>query len=457
MLMSLYSAISGLQAFQQQLDVIGNNVANVNTVGYKEQTVSFSDLLSQTISGATGANSATNTGGVNALQVGMGVSVSAISTDMTTGSTQSTGNTNDVAISGNGFFIVQGGTSGTYQFTRSGDFSIDEAGNLTVNGYQVCGWQSYTTDSDGEAVFNTQKTVEPLNLYSDSVNGNKETIDPQQTTGASLTGTLSPSDTASGEALNDIYAGTATTLPDEPSATATVTAYDAQGNSYDIQVKMYKCYTDTTQNITSYYWAADPSDAANLALTNASGYIEFDSNGNMITTDATNYNTAPTITLAPQGNYAGSAAFDVTLDFSDISYYTSSTTGIAVSSCDGYAGGYLEDYAIGSDGVITGIYSNDQKKVLGMIALAVFSNPSGLAKIGDNLYITTANSGSFTGGVAAGSGGTSALTAGALELSNVDLTTQLSEMMIAQRAYQANSKVITTTDDMLDTLLSLIR
>ncbi|TCL57886.1 flagellar hook protein FlgE [Hydrogenispora ethanolica] len=454
MMTSMYSGVSGLKAQQQKLNVIGNNIANVNTAGYKAQTVSFSDLLSQTLSSATGANATTNTGGTNPIQVGLGVSVAAVTTNMSVGSTQSTGNYTDVAIGGDGFFIVQGGSVGEYQFTRAGNFGVDEEGNLVVNGYKVCGWEEYSVDSDGNYVFNTQQDVEPLNLFSDSTNGNKQIIAPQATTAASITGSLDPAEDANGTALNTITIP----LPDTASASTTMTVYDALGNSYEVKANLYKCYTDETTNTTSYYWTVDSTDTSALAVSGASGYIEFDSSGKIVTTDTTNYDTNPTITLTPQGSNAGAAAFEVSLDFSKISYYSSSTgSGISVASVDGYESGDLQDITIGSDGVIYGVYSNDQTQPLGMIALAVFSNSSGLEKIGDNLYTTTANSGDFTGGVAAGTSGSGTLSTGTLEMSNVDLSEQFSEMMITQRAYQANSKVITTTDNILEVLVNLIR
>ncbi|HEX2954902.1 MAG TPA: flagellar hook-basal body complex protein [Bacillota bacterium] len=278
---------------------------------------------------------------------------------------------------------------------------------------------------------------------------------PSVTTAASLTGNLDPSKSANGTGLNTIDT---TALPATPSGSATMTVYDTQGNDYDIQVKLYKCYTDDTTNTTSYYWQADPTDTANLSLSSNSGFIEFNSSGKIITTDSTNYNTNPMLTLTPQGNYSGSAAFNVSLDLSDISYYTSSSnSGISVGNVNGYAAGELQDFSIGADGVITGVYSNDQTQPLGMLALATFNNPSGLEKIGNNLYAATVNSGGFTGGVAAGSGGSGSLSSGTLEMSNVDLSDSLSEMMIAQRAYQANSKIITTTDSMLETVINMIR
>jgi flagellar hook protein FlgE len=463
MMTSLYSAVSGLKAQQRKLDVIGNNIANVNTAGYKGQSVSFSDLLSQTISGATGGSRDTNRGGTNPKQIGLGVSISAITTNMSNGSTMSTGNSSDVAIGGGGFFIVQGGTVGEYQFTRAGSFGVDASGNLTVDGYKVCGWQRYTIDANGNYVYNTQQDVEPINIFSDSYNGNKRVIAPSATTAATLTGNLDPSvaaqSNATTPALHDIGDPTLLTDSDE---TATITVYDAQGNSYDVQVKLYKCHTngaaDTPANTTSYYWGAVSSDTSALTVTaGLNGYIRFDSSGKIVTGD-TNFPTNPSITLTPQGTYAGAPAFSVSLDFTAISYYTSSSSSSGVTSnANGYTSGELEDYTIGSDGVIYGVYSNDQTQPLGMLGLADFNNPAGLQKIGNNLYVPTANSGEFTGAIAAGTGGTGTLTTGALEMSNVDLSEQFSEMMITQRAYQANSKIISTTDNILETLVNMVR
>lgn len=455
MMMSMYSGVSGLRAQQSKLDVIGNNIANVNTVGYKQQNVSFSDLLSQTLSGATAASSTTGKGGTNPLQVGLGVAVASTDTLMTTGSSQSTGNSTDVAIGGNGFFIVKGGTVGEYQFTRAGNFGVDESGNLTVGGMTVCGWLDYggAAQSDGTYEYNTQKEVEPLNLFSDSYNGNKKIIAPKATTAATLTGNLDPSKTAQGSALDNIGSNYTADV------TTTMTVYDAQGNSYDVQIKFSKCFVDSTTDpnnpVTSWYWEAD-SSSSNLSAS-GSGYIKFDANGKIVA-DSGTFNTNPTITLTPTDNTASAAAFNVSLDLTGIStYQSSSTSGVSVSQIDGYEAGELQDFTIGSDGLITGVYSNGQTQPLGMIALATFANPAGLEKIGSNLYVTTANSGAFTGGVVPGSGGTGTLSSGTLEMSNVDLAQQFSEMMITQRAYQANSKVISTADDMLETLVNLVR
>lgn len=571
---AMYSGVSGLKSQQTRLDVIGNNIANISTTGYKSQSVSFSDLLSQTLSGATAPSTSTSRGGTNAQQVGLGVNVAAISTNMDTGSTESTGSDMDVSIGGSGFFIVQGGGTGTYQFTRAGNFGVDTNGNLTVNGLTVCGWESYTTGTDGTYTYDTQKTVEPINLFLDSTNGNKKVIAPEASSTATISGTLSPTEDAQGTALNAISASHTT------DSTSTMTVYDAEGNSYDAQVKYTKCYTDATTtasagtdtgsvalsgsaltvastantiNIsvdggtgvdvtlpastyasasdyvsalntaiqastlgssvtasvdssnhlvftsattgasssvsvtsgssndglsamvgtgtavtgtaahtgsgnTSWYWEVASSDSNLTVGTPSSGYIEFDSTGKLVTTDTTNYNTTPSVTLTPAAS-VGAAAFTVQLNMAGLSSYTttSSTTSSVTATANGYASGELQDVSIGSDGIITGSYSNGQKQPLAMLALATFTNPEGLEKIGSNLYTTTVNSGSFTGGVAAGTSGTGTLSSGTLEGSNVDLAQEFSNMMITQRAYQANSKIITTSDEMMQTLIELKR
>ena len=566
---AMYTSVSGLKAQGTRLDVIANNISNISTMGYKSQSVSFSDLLSQTLSSATAPSTATNRGGTNAQQVGLGVNVAAINTNMDVGSTETTGSDMDVSIGGDGFFIVQGGGTGTYQFTQAGNFGVDTNGNLTVNGLTVCGWEAYTKNTDGTYTYDTQKTVAPLNLFSDTTNGNKKVIAPSATETATLSGTLDPTSAAQGTALKTINA---THTSD---STSTMTVYDPQGNSYDVQVKLTKCYTDAnhgvtqtgsialdgTQDITtsnntlniavdgnaaetitltsgtniaaatlladvqtqisnntnlkgkvtasldstnhlvftsvstggssavaltgnamtdstsvigtptagavyttgsgntSWYWEAVPSDSTLSVGTPASGYVEFNSSGKLVTTDA-NYSTTPSVTLTPASSI-GAAAFDVKLDLSGLSSYATTTTTSSGSSvtatADGYASGELQDVSIGSDGIITGSYSNGQKQPLAMLALANFTNAEGLEKIGSNLYTTTVNSGTFTGGVAAGTAGTGKLSSGTLEGSNVDLAQEFSNMMITQRAYQANSKIITTSDEMMETLINLKR
>lgn len=452
---AMYSGVSGLKSQQTKLDVIGNNIANINTSGYKSQRVSFSDVLSQTMSSASAPSSASNRGGTNPMQIGLGVTVGAIDTNMSTGSTESTGNSLDVSIGGDGFFIVKGGSSSDYQFTRAGNFGVDSTGNLTVNGLKVCGWEEYTANTDGTYTYNTQKSVEPINLFSDSYNGNKKVIAPKATSTATLTGNLDPTATANGTAISTIG-----TVPSTADSTTTMTVYDTEGNSYDVKVNLYKCYTDTdssssTYGDTSWYWQVD-SSSSNLSVASpSSGYLLFDSNGKLVTGNSS-FSATPSVTLTP-GSTVGSGAFTVNLDLSGISTYTSSSTSSVTATNNGYKAGSLQGISIGSDGVITGTYDNGQKQPLAKLSLANFTNPSGLEKIGENLYTTSTNSGNFTGGVEVGTNGTGTISSGTLEGSNVDLAAEFSDMMITQRAYQANSKIITTSDQMMETLISMVR
>jgi flagellar hook protein FlgE len=556
MMTAFFSGVSGLKAQQTSLDVIGNNISNVSTTGYKSQRVSFSDLLSQTISGAS--SSTATKGGTNAKQIGLGVSVGSIDTLMTVGSTQSTGVSTDVSISGDGFFIVSGGSSGEYQFTRAGNFDVDEDGNMTVGGYKVCGWQEYTVDADGNYVYNTDKAVDAINLYSDSYNGNKKIIAAEATTAATFAGNLDPSKSVvAGATLYNI--GDTSNLTFDQ--TSTITVYDAQGNNYDIAVNWKKCAIDSSTNQTSWYWEASSTDG--MSISPASGYIVLNADGTVaennstaistntipaastIDTTATNTtgyansniaasagltagsytitvaaaasgtagsyditltdadgttytvtdstdgaatfttasgtvtlsapttiaegsttfaytaestssytkDTTPALTLTPTNGSV--AAFDVNMDFSNLLSYTSSSTSKVTGTPNGYEAGELQSVGISSDGTIVGTYSNGQTQSLAKIALATFTNPEGLEKIGSNLYAVSANSGNYTT-VVAGSGGSGSLSSGTLEMSNVDLAEQFSNMMISQRAYQANSKVISTADEMLQSLINMI-
>ncbi len=524
MMSAFFSAVSGLKSQTTNLNVIANNISNVNTTGYKSQSVSFSDLLSQTISAASGSTA--TSGGTNPVQIGLGVGVTATNTNMTSGSVQSTGIATDVAISGKGFFVVSNGSDGSYLYTRNGQMSIDEEGNLTINGYKVCGWT--TADADGNII--TTGNVDTINLYE----GNKKSMAAAMTTEADFSGTLNSSKTAHGTGLSAIG-----TVPDTADGTSSMTVYDAQGNAYSVTVNWYKCYVDASDAdnpITSWYYEASSSDAT---ITPASGYVAFDKNGKLVDTttattlsdagttgysaasasynapagtyslevtgtgspytltltdpagntytatstdgsatfdlgtgtftltapatltagtatftvaaDTTTFTATPTLTVTPAGT-VGTAAFAVACDLSDIT--TSNSTAGVTATPDGYAAGTLSGIAIEADGTIVGTYSNGQTQDLAAIALAVFTNDEGLAKTGDNMYAATSNSGAVSYYVA-GQGSTSSLSTGCLEMSNVDLAQEFSNMMIAQRAYQANSKVITAADEMLQSLISM--
>jgi flagellar hook protein FlgE len=448
----LFSGVSGLRAHQQKMDVIGNNIANVNTVGFKSSRVTFSDIFNQTLSGATAPDSTTGRGGINPMQVGLGVGVSSIDTITTRGSTETTGSQTDLAIDGNGLFIVRQGNSGSYLFTRAGNFTLDKSGNLvTSDGLNVYGWMDYGQEqqADGSYVFDTDKDVEPLNLFSDAYNKNKKVLAAKETGNAVFAGSLDSGEDAVGAALNDI----ADTTDLESQYSTTMTVYDALGNTYEVEVSFTKCYVDSTTDadnpVTSWYWEIQDDSGAG----STGGYIKFDSEGNIITDDS-DYSITPEVEFSPDSS--GASPFTVSIDFSNLTM-TNDDSSVEASSVDGYASGTLEDFSIGADGIIMGVYSNGKQQPLGMVALAKFDNPAGLSKLGSNNYVATANSGDFVNGVMAGDDGSGMLSAGSLEMSNVDLSYEFSQMIITQRGYQANSRIITTADEMLQELVNLKR
>ena len=421
MMMSMYSAVSGLKSQQTKLNVIGNNIANINTVGYKSQKVGFSDLLSQNISSASGASG--NMGGTNAKQIGLGTQVSSIEMVMNPGSSQYTGSDTDVALGGEGFFIVQGSNPADRKYTRAGNFGVDTAGNLVVNGMKVCGYEPGTTGP-----------LTALNIFNDSIlgTGKKYTLDQTPTTKASLMGNLDNSKST-------------TASPTE--VTSTLTVFDSLGISHEV--------TMTFKNNTpapSLSWTATAA-IGGTAVTVTPATVTFDANGKM-TAPASPYELSLSVPITG----GATTPQTVTVGLSGISGAASSTgtSSIRVSDIDGYAKGTLTDFSIGADGVITGSYSNGQKKSLGQLVEATFNNPAGLEKIGDNLYDRTMNSGEPNPAIP-GSGQAAKLTTGALEMSNVDLANEFSEMMITQRAYQANSKIITTSDTLMETLINMSR
>ncbi|ABN51712.1 MAG TPA: flagellar hook protein FlgE [Hungateiclostridium thermocellum] len=440
MMRSMFSGVSGLQAHQTKMDVIGNNVANVNTVGFKSSRVTFQEVFSQTLKGASSPDPTTGRGGTNPMQVGLGLGVATIDTLMTRGSVQRTDNPTDLAIEGDGFFIVKGGSSDTFKFTRAGNFGIDRLGNLvTGSGLNVYGWQSYTKLPDGTYKFDTESQIEPINLYSDDVNKNKRMIAAKATTYAIFEGNL--------DASYSIYSSAASGTSSNNRFTMPVTVYDSLGNSYKINISFWK--TDVTGGVTTWTWQVDSGNG--VTASGATGTILFDDQGQVIESSAV----TPSITIIPDSS-VGSQNINVKLDFSRLTMYAADSSAKA-TNVDGYPAGSLVTFSIGSDGMIMGIYSNGQQQPLGLIALASFDNPAGLEKVGENMYIPTSNSGEFKKGVKAGTEGVGTLSPGTLEMSNVDLSKEFTEMIITQRGFQANSRIITTSDEMLQELVNLKR
>jgi len=449
MMSALYTGVSALSSNQVKIDVISNNIANANTVGYKYQTVSFSDVLYQQVNGATAPSS--TTGGIDPKQVGLGVTVASMSTVNTMGSLQYTGNSTDMAISGDGYFVVVT-PEGEYNFTRAGNFGVDSSGNLvTDEGYQVCGWQDVTVQSDGSYVFTTTSEPQPLNIY--TLNGqSSNTIAPNVTTEANLSGNLDASSEMNGIAMNDI--GTALASEDVTADyVIPLSVNDNLGGEHQVNMEYYKCFSE--ENVdgdveTSFYWQTVDEEGNVLE----DGYIKFDANGQPILDDV-DYPTSSTITLDP-GSSTGTSPFTFDMDFSSLTMYGSESN-IQPVYVDGNSAGELMDFSIDANGVIMGVYSNGEQNPLGVLSLANFANPSGLEKTGSNLYAATANSGDFTTGNPPGTGGTGQLSVGTLEMSNVDLSKEYSELILAQRGYQASSTIISTVDELLQELINLKR
>lgn len=438
MMRSLYAGVAGLKAHQTKMDVIGNNIANVNTVGYKSQSVTFSDVLYQTTQSATGANAETGKGGTNAKQIGLGSTVSSITTKVSEpGGTQSTNNPFDLMINGDSMFVVS--NAGTNYFTKAGNFTVDSAGNLvTSQGYSVMGWDA---DDDG----NIQKTnVTPIELYTPA----NMYASPIATTANSVSGNINKED---------------------ESLTATGGSISVNATFYDTLGYKYQATVSITQNSEYNYTVAvtgvtvEGKDAG-LTATQLASLI--DTSANTIEfNDATGAISTPTdgiITLNTSGLGINSLASDVTVDFSEVTCLGKDTSlvverGDADGLNGGRAVGTMSGLGIGTDGKIVATYDNGEQRVIAQIAVANFTNLSGLEKVGDNLFAATLNSGEFDGiGDDITSNGGSFST-GVLEMSNVDLSSEFTEMITTQRGFQANSRIITVSDTMLEELINLKR
>lgn len=568
MIRSLYSGVAGLKTHQTRMDVIGNNIANVNTTAYKSSSMTFSELMSQTTQKASGANATTGVGGTNAKQIGLGVKAGAINTAITTqGSSQSTGNPFDIMITGGNFFVVSNGSENF--FTRDGSFYVDGAGNLamTSTGYNVMGWGVDETTGNIK-----QDTVTALRIMSAA----NMTYPPEATTKANISGILDENDkdvtSANGKTVNlnffDArgYSYTAKFTFKQSGGDKTNEysmelnkILDSTGAEIDISKLKFgnrsqqKMETKVTLNTDAYKWdgkvlktkdgttevanladifkadgslitpaddaAAQKQQKALDAIAKAYGYEgstdEFlnlyitstankdkqltiqDLLGNMMAGKTTDVLPADGSAITMEGRYfegttvvfnkdtgklesvGGSttnlnvnAAFsalggnfsDVTIDLSECTNYDNkgtSTIGATSGDLDGLGTGRRLGDMIGvsiqKDGMIYASYDNGMTKLLGQIATAAFANASGLEKEGDNLYSATLNSGEFDGiGVDITAGG-GYMSTGQLEMSNVDLSSEFTEMITTQRGFQANSRIITVSDTLLEELTNLKR
>lgn len=457
---SMFSGVSGLKSHQTRMDVIGNNIANVNTVAFKSSRVTFQEIFSQTLKGAGSPDMTTNKAGTNPMQAGLGLGIGSVDTIMTRGSVERTDNPTDISIEGEGFFIVKNGNFGTPMFTRAGNFGVDELGNLHLNGMNVQGWMDYDIDTKE---FNSEGELVGINLFKGGPIENKRIIPPAQTTNIEITGNLF-SEAFSLSDYNNAIDPDITIPTDVSSARAAIlalenekegatfrvpfTVYDKLGNSHDLKLSFIKNSVQTvgTPPTAQTKWNVfvDSGSTDDTAF----GEIVFGEKGKFVSSTLTN--------IIVDNPTDGTDPFSVELDLSRLSSYSADFS--AKGDVNGYSTGNISTFNIGPDGVITGIYSNGQQQPLGMIALASFPNPGGLLKAGENLYTPSTNSGEFVNkGQKPGSLGVGMLNPGTLEMSNVDLSREFTDMIITQRGFQANSRIITTSDEMLQELVNLKR
>lgn len=469
MMRSLYAGVSGLQNHQTRMDTIGNNVSNVNTTGFKKGRVQFQDMISQTLQGA--ARPREEVGGVNPKQVGLGMQIASIDTIHTQGSLQSTGVKSDLAIEGAGFFVLRDGDQELY--TRDGSFSIDEEGMLVnpANGMRVQGWQAQNVD--GETIINTSESVQDLNIPVGSKDPAQETTEVFLASNLNKNTPLIPEDATDAE----IQEGTWTVEYD---------IYDSYGNTHTLSVDWTR--VDGEANRWQANVQIDPEQDVQPDQAVAVGDVD-SADDQTFLVDFANDGTIQQVSnaqggLVDEGELGVDVTFEVpdsqvpidegtglptgpqtqtfTLNLGERGAFVDSMTQYASESStkvfeqNGYGMGYLEDYRIDQSGVITGIFSNGTTRELGQVALASFTNPGGLEKSGENNYVETNNSG-LADIAASGIAGKGQILSGSLEMSNVDLAEQFTDMITTQRGFQANSRTITTSDQMLQELLQLKR
>ncbi|WP_294153427.1 flagellar hook protein FlgE [uncultured Selenomonas sp.] len=507
MMRSLFSGVSGLKSHQTRMDVIGNNIANVNTTGFKSSRTTFADTLSQTLTGASSPQE--NLGGTNPKQIGLGVGVASVDLLFTDGSVQSTGKNTDLCLSGNGLFVVKQGSQ-TY-YTRDGAFAFDADGNyvLPSSGLYVQGWMA----KDGVLASNgaitnitipsgksmAAKATEKV-TYTGNINAAAPTIlsmtqvdntvTPAQTT---TTSTAKASYTAEAKKPVTIKmsdgnsvtqtSGTYTVGYSNP-VTTTVKFYDELGNAHNVPLYFTKTATSSTAgntwtvsvlpDISKNSTTITEADGSTTTVTMASTALQFSTEGKLLSGSS-----SPSLTLTngagpwtSAGSTSGtgtgtgtggtgtgtglgsSTGVDVsTISFDTLTQYSGSST--VNGTADGNAAGTLSSVSVDSSGIITGTYTNGVRQKEAQVAVAQFTNASGLTKTGNSLYQESNNSGTANVKTASDLGCT--ITPSALEMSNVDVANEFSDMIITQRGFQSNSKIITVGDEMLETLINMKR
>ncbi|MCX8029278.1 MAG: flagellar hook protein FlgE [Brevinematales bacterium] len=451
MMRSLYSGVSGLVNHQVRMDVLGNNISNVNTYGFKRERVTFQDIISQMVEAS--AKPTDERGGINSKQIGLGMTVASIDKIMTQGSIQTTGINTDLSIAGEGFFVLKKGDQLFY--SRAGNFYIDKNGTLVnSSGFKVQGWKAQKLET-GEIIINPSGQIEDLVIprgakspaaattvvkYRSNLDGRTPVLTPQSS------------------------------LLDREKYThkTSVDIFDSYGNRY----RMFIDFVRTDLNT----WVATVNVENSSGVVVSVGEEKVDNN-NQFTIVFDNKGTLRSISdnsVNPTVMDSGTLMANVSFTLPDgtrqtvkvelgvvgsiensITQFSSPSTA-SVYDQDGHAMGYLESFKIDSSGTIIGVFTNGLQEPLGQVALAGFTNPQGLEKVGENLYIETMNSG-LADISPAEIKGKGKIYSGALEMSNVDLSDAFVDMIVTQRGFQANSRTITTTDQMLQEILNLKR
>ena len=460
MMPALYSGVSGLRNHSTRMNVVSNNISNVNTYGFKYGRVSFEDMLSMDLSGASAPND--TKGGVNPKQFGLGMMVASIDNIFSQGSLQQTGKTTDLAVTGEGFFVMKKGEE-TF-FTRAGNFDLDRDGTLLqpANGVKVQGWMAQT-DAQGQTRIDSTGTANDITIPVYSKLPAKQTGNVFYRSNLDLqTPVMAPGSTPEQIAQNSVV--------------TTIDTYDSEGEVHPVRMRLW--HTGINQ------WTAQPvalqkdpngnevEIPATIDVAGQNGVpnpgntmlLNFDTQGALVSVaDSDGNDVLGNGQLKAQLNFTaqGKNPQTVTLDLGTAGRYNGVTQFASPSTTkaymqDGYGMGYLESFVIDDNGVITGSYTNGQKKDLAQVALAVFSNPGGLKKTGENFFVETNNSGLANIGTPE-TGGRGKINSGKLEMSNVDLAEQFTDMIVTERGFQANSRSITTADQMIQELLTLKR
>jgi len=406
--------LSGLSASQDQLQSVSNNLANIDTDGYKDQNLTFGDVFSQ---------STRTNGAGNPLQTGYGVGVSSTVSDFSEGSLNPTGSSSNMAISGNGFFVTQSPT-GTPDYTRTGDFTTNKAGQLTTpNGELLLGYPAVG------GVVNTAGTLQPLQV------GTGVTIPAVASTTIGITANLD-STTAIG--------GT---------SSSSVAVFDSLGAVHDLTVT----YTKTASNTWTYAVtvpSADITGATGATTPVGSGTLNFDTSGTLASTTGVVPITIPTL------SDGAASPLNLTGPFGSATSPTITQTALAdatsAATTDGFASGTLSTFTVQPDGTIEGTFSSGNTLALGQVAVASFANTQGLANTGNNNYQPTAASGAAVIGVA-GTGGRGTVAGGYVEASNVNIATEFAKLIVAQQAYSANAKSITTFNQVSQATIAMLQ